>query len=324
MQLSAWAALKRAHGWRTALATQSDGPRITSGAQLLLRRLPAGLGVLAYAPRGPVVDWTDPGRAWAALDAATDAARRAGAIGLVVEPELEDGPASDAALRDAGFTPLDFSIQPRRTLLVDIGGPDEAAILAGMKPKTRYNIGLAARKGVRTRPGGEGDLAAFAALMAETAARDGFSIHPDAYYADALRLLGDDAVLLIAEHEGRPLAALLAVACGAHATYLYGASAAARRELMAPYALQWEAMRWARGRRCATYDLWGVPDADEAELEAGFEARHDGLWGVYRHKRGYGGRLARQAGAWARALSPLRWRLYEAARRWRKTHGLAA
>jgi peptidoglycan pentaglycine glycine transferase (the first glycine) len=93
---------------------------------------------------------------------------------------------------------------------------------------------------------------------------------------------------------------------------------------MAPYLLQWEAMRWARARGCATYDLWGVPDEDEAALEAGFEARHDGLWGVYRHKRGYGGQLVRHVGAWARVLSPLRWRAYEAARRLRKTHGLAA
>ncbi|NIV29998.1 MAG: methicillin resistance protein, partial [Anaerolineae bacterium] len=54
------------------------------------------------------------------------------------------------------------------------------------------------------------------------------------------------------------------------------------------------------------YDLWGVPDEDEATLEAGFTKRNDGLWGVYRFKRGFGGRLVRTAGAWDLVYAPLR------------------
>lgn len=295
-----------------------------SGTQLLLRRLPAGLGLLAYAPRGPVVAWADATRAASALEAAAQAARQVGALALVVEPDLEDAHAARRLLGASGFTPLDFSVQPRRTIVVDISASDEATVLGAMKQKTRYNIGLAARKGVTVRAAGESDLAAFGALMAETAGRDGFSIHPAGYYADAWRRLGADATLMLAEADGQLLAGLFAVACGTTATYLYGASTSARRELMAPYRLQWEAMRWARARGCARYDLWGVPDADEAALEAGFETRHDGLWGVYRHKRGYGGRLIRFVEAWVRPLSPLRWALYQAARKVRKTHGLAA
>ncbi len=29
----------------------------------------------------------------------------------------------------------------------------------------------------------------------------------------------------------------------------------------ANHALQWEALQWARGRGCASYDFWGIPDA---------------------------------------------------------------
>lgn len=324
LQLSAWANLKAAHGWKTVLSAQTDGPRLVSGAQLLLRRLPYGLGTLAYAPRGPVVDWDDPGLASGALTNASRDAKKAGAFALVIEPERLDTPEARAHLENAHFKRLDFTVQPPRTVWIDISLPDEAAILARMKQKTRYNIGLSARKGVTVRAGGPADAAGFGALMQATAERDGFSIHPADYYADALRLLGDDAALLLAEHGGETLAALLVVACGRRATYLYGASSNTRRELMAPYLLQWEAMRWARARGCGDYDLWGVPDADEADLEAQFEARHDGLWGVYRHKRGYGGQLVRHVGAWVTVLSPLRWRLYELARRRRNTHGLAA
>ena len=64
---------------------------------------------------------------------------------------------------------------------------------------------------------------------------------------------------------------------------------------MPTYLLQWEAMKWAKARGCKEYDLWGVPDEDEATLEANFETRHEGLWGVYRFKRGFGGELKRAA-----------------------------
>ncbi len=79
---------------------------------------------------------------------------------------------------------------------------------------------------------------------------------------------------------------------------------------MPTYLLQFEAMRWAKRQGCAEYDLWGVPDADEAALEANFTGRSDGLWGVYRFKRGFGGELLRSAGAWDRAYLPPVYPLY--------------
>jgi lipid II:glycine glycyltransferase (peptidoglycan interpeptide bridge formation enzyme) len=84
---------------------------------------------------------------------------------------------------------------------------------------------------------------------------------------------------------------------------------------MPAYAVQWAAMQWARDKRCTYYDLWGVPDADESELEANFQERNDGLWGVYRHKRGYGGDLRRTVGSADRVYNQRLYRLYQW---WRK------
>jgi lipid II:glycine glycyltransferase (peptidoglycan interpeptide bridge formation enzyme) len=74
--------------------------------------------------------------------------------------------------------------------------------------------------------------------------------------------------------------------------------------------LQWEAIRWAKARGCEEYDLWRVPDENEETLEANFETRHDGLWGVYRFKRGFGGQLNRAAQALDRVYNPLLYKLY--------------
>jgi lipid II:glycine glycyltransferase (peptidoglycan interpeptide bridge formation enzyme) len=90
---------------------------------------------------------------------------------------------------------------------------------------------------------------------------------------------------------------------------------------MPNHALQWAAIRWARERGCTVYDLWGVPDFDEAALEAGFQARQDGLWGVYGFKRGFGGRVARTVGAWDKVYQPGAYALYSAAVRLRAARG---
>lgn len=80
---------------------------------------------------------------------------------------------------------------------------------------------------------------------------------------------------------------------------------------MPTYLLQWEAMRWAASRGCTVYDLWGIPDEDETVLEDQFSIREDGLWGVYRFKRGFGGQIRRSVGAWDRVYQPLLYKIYQ-------------
>ncbi len=102
----------------------------------------------------------------------------------------------------------------------------------------------------------------------------------------------------------------MAFANGKRAWYFYGASANEHRERMPTYLLQWEAMRWARSLGCTLYDMWGVPDEDEETLEANFTTRSAGLWGVYRFKRGFGGRLTRAASPWDRVYNPFLYGFY--------------
>jgi lipid II:glycine glycyltransferase (peptidoglycan interpeptide bridge formation enzyme) len=102
--------------------------------------------------------------------------------------------------------------------------------------------------------------------------------------------------------------------------YLWGASSGQERQRMPNHALQWAAMQWAHARGCQFYDLWGVPDEVGAHPEPWSDDqvdRQDGLWGVYRFKQGFGGRIVRYTGAWDLPLSAMGYRLYQAARRWR-------
>jgi peptidoglycan pentaglycine glycine transferase (the first glycine) len=272
---------------------------------VLFRSLPFGKS-LAYIPRGPLGE----PRRWQALWPQVDAlCRSQGAVFLKVEPDLWDPPAGPGHTPPQGFTASRHSIQPPRTIMLNLDG-DEDDWLGRMKPKTRYNIRLAQKKGIQVHA--SQDIATYARLAKITAQRDGFGVHSLEYYRRAYELFHPkgECELLQAGYQGEPLAALMVFACGGRAWYFYGASSDQHREKMPTYLLQWEAMRWARQRGCLEYDLWGIPDEDEQTLEAGFEQRRDGLWGVYRFKRGFGGQLRRSAGPWDRVYQPVLYRLY--------------
>ena len=287
LQQAAWGKLKSDFGWQPVYLAEGE-----TGAQVLFRSLPFGFSI-AYIPKGPLgSNWSE---LWPLVDTVC---REKHAVFLKVEPDAWEGEfAGDEALQQAGFRRSPHDLQPRRTIVLDITG-DEEHILGRMKQKTRYNIRLAERKEVQVSA--SADLEAFAELIEVTGERDAFGVHTAEYYRRVYQLfhpLGN-CELFLASYQGRPLAGLMAFACGDRAWYLYGASNNLERNRMPTYLIQWEAIRWAKQKGCASYDLWGVPDDEESNLEAQFSARSDGLWGVYRFKRGFGGELMRTCGAW--------------------------
>lgn len=315
LQTTAWGELKSSFGWECVyLISGKEDQR--AGAQLLFRRLPLGWR-MAYLPKGPINQGKDSrnmvcfDQAWEILGMEIDQiCHRKRAIFLKIEPDVllavENG---ELSVAPRGFHPSPHAIQPPRTILVDLSASNED-LLSRMKQKTRYNLRLAQKKGVQVEH--SADLASFYRLMKVTGQRDVFAVHDQAYYQQAYDLFAPkgQCALLLASFESELLGGLMVFIQGQRAWYFYGASASQRRDLMAPYLLQWEAMCWARARGCTEYDLWGIPDAAEADLEAQFTIREDGLWGVYRFKRGFGGRVCRAAGPWDRVYQPFWYKLY--------------
>ncbi len=301
LQTSSWGELKSGFGWSPCFVRQGN-----LGAMVLFRRLPLGLSI-AYIPRGPVGqgDWQT---FWEAMD---QLCLREKAIFLKVEPDIWEPADKDLINRQfPGFRETDQTIQPPRTIMVNLDASEEEILMA-MKSKTRYNIRLAERKNVFVRP--STDINTFHQMMLTTGNRDDFGIHNLAYYQRAYTIFSqtNDVVLLLAEYKDQPLAGLMAFAHGDTAWYFYGASTNQERNRMPTYLLQWEAMRWAKNKGCKYYDLWGVPDYPEKTLEDQFIKRSDGLWGVYRFKRGFGGDLRRTIGAWDRVYRQGLYKLYQ-------------
>ena len=288
LQTGEWGELKSAFGWKPVRLVNGD-----YGVQILFRKLPMGFSI-GYIPKANVDQTILP-----EIDKVCSSNR---ALFLKIEPDYWEG--EQPPTWNLELVHSSQNIQPPRTILVDIRGGEEK-ILALMKQKTRYNIRLAEKKGVIVRA--SDDIESFHKMILLTGGRDGFGVHSEEYYRRAHELLHPKGMceILVAEFEGKPLAALFVARNGSRACYLYGASTDEERNRMPTYLLQWEAMKWAKARGCEEYDLWGVPDENEESLEANFEKRHDGLWGVYRFKRGFGGVLKRAAQAMDRVYNSL-------------------
>ncbi|MBK9050477.1 MAG: peptidoglycan bridge formation glycyltransferase FemA/FemB family protein [Chloroflexi bacterium] len=315
LQTTHWAMLKGRFGWTPQRVWLRHEGKLIAGAQLLIRSVAFGLVKMAYIPHGPLVDWADDEMVDVLLNQIDLAAYRNRAGILKMEPllwqdEISPERWSGLAQKYELLTETD-SIQPPRTMLIDLR-PQPDDILGSFKQKTRYNIRLAAKKGVTVREGTAQDIPAFNQLMRTTGQRNEFGVHAPEYYRDAFDLFRpEQRTLLLAEYEGKPLAGAMIFVCGRMATFLFGGSSNEERERMPTYAIQWAAIEWARAQGCHWYDLWGVPDAEPDEMESQFEGRDDGLWGVYRFKRGFNGLIRRTVGPADRVYNRLVHRLYQ-------------
>jgi lipid II:glycine glycyltransferase (peptidoglycan interpeptide bridge formation enzyme) len=335
LQTWEWAQVKTRYGWEPAAYVWQGDHETAAVALVLKRRIPirglaARLNIL-YIPKGPLLDWTDEPLRERVLDDLQSFAKQQGAIFLKIDPDAVLGtgvPGSEAATEDNGgqavmsalqrrgwlFSP--DQIQFRNTVLVDLS-PSEDEILARMKQKTRYNIRLAARKGVMVRVGNQNDLPMLYKMYAETSQRDGFVIRDEGYYQTVWQMFMGPTIVnrksvnrkssipwaepLIAEVAGEPVAAIFVFYFAGRAYYLYGMSGEAHREKMPNYLLQWEAICRAKAAGCNVYDLWGAPD----EFHEG-----DSMWGVFRFKQGLGGEVVRTLGAWDHTPRPLWYKMY--------------
>lgn len=285
-----WGEFKTAHGWHVdRVAVERDG-QVGCAQILFKRRGPLAYG---YIPRGPLLSANDPQLLtdlWREIDRVC---RRHRAISLVFEAEQMLPTLPPGGTREMTGP---ARVQPARTVRVEL--KEDEPLLMQMHQKTRYNIRLASRRGVTVSvESPESGMADFFSLMADTSQRNDYPIHAMDYYRDALAAFGDEAALMIARVEGGDAAAaLIVVGFGSEAVYLYGASSTKHRSHGPGFALQFEAMRWARARGHADYDLWGIPatDPETTKAESGdrlASTRGDDWRGLYEFKVRFGGMI---------------------------------
>ena len=285
LQSSEWAKFQESVGHKTFRLASSGVERIEN--KLVIKNdLPLGLNYL-YSPRP---DFASDETLKKFLDESAKLAKSENSIFLRFEPDL------NSMLHVTGYTLHETkNRQPQDTLILDLTQSEET-LLANMHQKTRYNIRLAEKHGIKIKKSTDlKDINIFYNLAIKTSKRDGFNYHPRNYYKKMMEVLGKDKIveLYIAyastplHHKSIPIAAILVLFYENTAIYLHGASDHSFRNLMAPYLLQWHAIKDAKNNGCKTYDFWGVtPQVTDNNQHSTVNEKHP--WaGVTRFKTGF-------------------------------------
>jgi lipid II:glycine glycyltransferase (peptidoglycan interpeptide bridge formation enzyme) len=316
-QSMAWAAHRQASGWRPNHLVSQDG-----GVVLALSRPWRGVrGGSAYIPRGPAgAGAVDGARLGARVVAAADLLAAGGNDVVAADPEV---PADAVAYRDmitaAGFRPIE-EIQPsrHRVSLPLEPGADEAAVLADVAKSTRQRIRAAEREGLLVRrhdtrmgPDGAGEgfeqpatptpaaLDRFYDLLLETGERRRFTFGPRRPFVawwTAAHAAGHLVLLEAVAPDGAdPIAGLILYRHGGRLSTVHSGDHAATRATHpgALHLLRWRAIQLAIREGCTEMDLGGVDVAGAR----GEPTEGDPLYGLYQHKKAFGGRWLELTGA---------------------------
>jgi len=263
-QSSWWAEFLASRGWGHFGQVYSDDSGLVGGARVLIKMFAPGQ-FCYYVPHGPVLpdDQADAKEVFELFLEDVGQRRRQEqhvVSHLRLEPRWELLPDFVHGYEEAmGWT------EPRDTLYVDLAESADA-ILAQMKPKGRYNIRLAQRKGVTVvadhSDRGVGD---FFDLYDSTLRRHGTRGHSREYIQALAATLfeRERGSILFAEYDGLRLAAALVVYFGDTATYKYGGSQLTHPSVMAPYLLHYEAILGAKARGLRYYDFYGISAPDD-------------------------------------------------------------
>jgi len=281
--------------WRLEFQEKNE---IIGLAQIIKYPLPFNKNFL-YIPRGPIILNKQNFSSEVLEQYLNKLAREENAIFIRIDSGVFKNakPSPTLAYRSA-------ITQPKTEWMIDLS-LSESDLLAQMHEKTRYNIRLAQKKGVVAKVYFGNDiknqLENFFNLLKETAQRDKFYLHPIIHYRKIIDVFKDKIELVAAEYEKKNLAAGLVLFFGNTATYLYGGSSSENRNLMAPYAMHWEAMKRAKERGCKWYSFGAVNDTDLAS--------------VTRFKQGFGGEAIDFGGSFDIIINPIWYWLYNTARR---------
>ena len=201
-----------------------------------------------------------------------------------LEPSIERAGQHSAAIRQLlganGFSFDRWALCPTRTIQIDLT-KSEDELLKAMEKDTRYSVRLAIRRGVKVEQ--TDDFAQFKTLYFATAKRKRFWVAKRELEA-LWKVFSKEkaAAILTAFYKEEPVASTLLLFHEKKGYYYHAASSEKHRDVMAPYLLLWQVVRFLKSKNCALLDLEGIYDPRNPVTKR---------WkGFTLFKRGFGGR----------------------------------
>lgn len=294
-----WGEFKKATGMKAIRLGRFKEGELIQGYQALLRGIPKTPYSVAHILKGPLPDQH-------LVSALKELAEEENIIHIKLEPDHivrrwpnKKGKIKKDQVKEKKVNLEKLDLKPARrdlfasySFVVDLT-QDKDELMMNMHRKTRYNVRLARKKGVKvveesTKKG----LKIFNDLLQKTLKRQDFYMHSADYFQKMWQYLALDNItnILLAKYQGEILAAWMILKWKDRIFYPYGASSSKHRQVMASNLICWETILKGKEWDCQTFDMWGSlgPEPD----------KNDPWYGFHRFKRGYGGHLVEFAGSW--------------------------
>lgn len=290
-----WGEFQRALGHNVYRLGVFDQDKLINGYTLSFHRLPHTKFSIGTILRGPGIDQD-------MITNVTKIAQDEQAIFVKFEPDVfkKDAPV---------YSYNHLVISPKSAFyphshIIDLTKSEEE-LLASLHSKTRYNIRLANRHGVKVEEATtNAGFETYLKLIFNTTQRQGFYLHTPDYHRLQWQILQSTATphIFLASYQGQVLAAFMTFVCQDRLFYPYGGTLDAHKEVMAPSLLMWEIIKFGKSLGLKSFDMWGSLGPDAREGDNGF--------GFHRFKQGYGGELREFVGSYDLVLNFPLYKLY--------------
>lgn len=287
-----WGEARKVMGIDVLRLAEFEGDILKDVYQLTFHKIPYTNFKIGYLPRSvtPSVDLQN---------YLFEYGKNHGLIFIKIEPNSNNfNPGADLKIVKS-----QHPLFPEWSILLDLTKTEEE-LMANMKPKTRYNIRLAQKKGVVVREeSNENGFKIFSGLYFDTCKRQKYFGHTPQYHRivwDALK--NNIAHILIAYSEDLPLASYELFLFNNRFYYPYGGTAIKDRHLMAANLIMWESISLGKRLGATEFDMWGSlpPNYVESHPWSGFT----------KFKEGYGGKFIQFAGSFDLIVNPVIYSFY--------------
>lgn len=297
LQLSAYGSARSILGWKVQRPVLlNDEQKIVAGFQIISKRASNDLRIGYIPPSGP---YADEMVLWNILFE-TYLEKNQGNLDLIKwEPGYCDKKIINETLEKWNFVKSTDTIQPPRTIIIDLHG-DEESLLMRMNRRARRSIKKSMESPIKFQIGSKEMARKICDLLIKRFHAKGLTPYDIEYYISFFDHYYDlgAAIAIGAYIDKKIIAGRLLFFNKGGAYNIFGASLGSFSEMQPNYGLDWYAIIWAQKQGIKLFDFWGIPDHEEDFLEGNFQIRRDGLWGVYEYKRGFGGKVTRTLGAY--------------------------
>lgn len=270
-----------------------DGTKLKKAYQLTFHKVPKLKYTIGYFPKGPMVD-----REMVEALRTIGAEKKAAFIKMEPNVTVDSSQLTVDRLEKLGLVRAKKALFTKYNFVLDLTKSEEQ-LLAGMHPKTRYNIKVAQKKGVEVYDSvDEADFEIYLKLYFDTTKRQKYFGHTPEYHRLVWKTLKDAkmARVLIGKYQKKPLVAWMLLNFGDTLYYPYGGSSTEYKDVMASNLVAWEAIKLGKKLELKSLDLWGA---------LGLEPNtHDPWYGFHRFKAGYGARHVEYIGTFDLVLNP--------------------